>query len=417
MRRMLLCLLLLMPIFQITAQEQRSREPTSSLLTMLESVPDTIEVRQSFVTYIDYRAMESIRGIETPTVADFEDATELSGLWVATSIGFAGGVDLSYAFAGLGDMQAIMGFDMFDIDQSLTFGNLPNDALLIRGDFDTDAIQSAFIMRDYVSETVDDAVLLCPADGCDTGQLMDIMSRQPANLFGGRLGQSHPVAILPDGIVVSSAAEPPIDAMLSTYSGEIRSLADDIHYRTLAEAAQSMGTLAQFAYLSPGSIIDVDPFTAFNLEIETLEEYYELLGLPESESLIPPYTLAAFADVGTANEQIAIIALMYENLPDAETAAPALKAQLESANSLRTRSTFIELIEARDGSIGDAVIYEGDGSYVVMLPVRYPLPSNEHSETGFGRSSMIYRLFMESYFSRDTAYLIDRNTALAHVSE
>src|SRR5262249_12000534 len=89
------CFIMVALLFCLPVAAQDQSNP---LLDMLKLVPDTEQTRAGvpLVSYVDYRAVEQARGIETPpTKADFEKQTDVSGLWIAASQGVYSGLRLN----------------------------------------------------------------------------------------------------------------------------------------------------------------------------------------------------------------------------------------------------------------------------------------------------------------------------------
>src|SRR5690606_19202113 len=141
-------------------------------------VPDVPEVRETLVGYADYRAMESVRGIDTPTAQDFFDRTELSAQWVATSIGLSTGMPMDFFLRYLEDMPRLVGFGFFDIDRTLVFGQPPALGLVLEGDFPPERIAAAHSARDFVEHEIDGVTVWCSPDGCEKGVNADVKARE-----------------------------------------------------------------------------------------------------------------------------------------------------------------------------------------------------------------------------------------------
>ena len=377
-----------------------SAQDAPPLLRLLALTPDTESARMSIITYADYRALEAVRGIGQPTAEDFFNRTPLSGQWIAMSRGLLGGMDMSYFMSYLEGMAEAVGFDFFDIDRALNFGNPPGFGLVLEGTFDAARIAEAYQARDYNAEAVRGVPVWCPADGCAEGFRMNIAESNPANPFGGRLGRSEVLAVFSDSLLVNSADFQVVGAAVRAGLDAAPSLADAPDYAAVAGAALSLGVVTQAAFINPVHTLTFDPAALLvNGDTPTLPE----------TGLLPPYTLAAFVDAGTADEQIAAILLAY---PDAEQAAAAgaeLHTRLQTMDSIRVERPWRELIAERGGELDEWQVYtDADSGWsVAVVSMRYPLPSNElNSETSsFEPSSQVYRLLMAALLQRDTLFL------------
>ena len=381
----------------------------SPLVRLLSLVPDTPKIRESLITYADYRALENTRGIETPTLQDFADGSERSALWITASQGLTGGIDYINFFADLAGVPEQVGFSFFDIDRAIVFDDPPQIGTVLEGDFDPDAIAAAFEARDYLEETVRDVTVWCPNADCD-GQQMDMEKINPANPFGGRLGRSEPLAVLSPTLLGESPSFDALDAIIAAKQGENRSLADSPEYSAVAEAISAAGSVVQTIFINPIHTVSSLPDPALLLDAATDDDARATLEAQISETgSLPLYWLVAFGDVSTDTEQIALIALAYSNADIAQGAGVALKSSFETTVSLRVEgSTFGDLAVERGATIDDAYVYEAaNGWFVTVLPLHYPLPSNDRrgGPLAFEPSSQVYRLLVQALYTRDTTFL------------
>ena len=384
------------------AQMQDEEHP---LLQMLALVPDTVDVRESIVSYADYRAMEAVRGIDTPTAQDFDNGTDLSALWIASSMGISSGMQLNMLMPMLEEMELLVGFGFFDIDRSLTFNDPPGIGTILAGDLDPEQIRTAFTARDYTTEVSNGITVLCGANGCDSGMEMDLANRNPANPFGGQFGRSEPVALLPGGLLANSPSYAVIEAMLAAGQDEADSLADVASFRAIVEAAGEIGPVIQASFLSPMHLA-FDPVMILGPSA-TAENQAALEDVLATYNALPPYTVAGLLDVSDGDDQIALIALVYGDAEIAQAAGEEVVHRLEIGKSFVTDQTFTEIFDERSITIDEPYVYEGDGVALAMIPLRYPVPGNEPNEDGpvFTASGMGYRFLITSVYRRDTTFL------------
>ncbi|MBE0690359.1 MAG: hypothetical protein IH587_09595, partial [Anaerolineae bacterium] len=184
----------------LPAGAQDSAAGDQPLLDMLALVPDSPEARASIVSYVDYRAVEAARsGAAQPeSWADWQatrradaDAYEL---WVAAFTGVNSGPNVLLTTLQEAEAwPAILGFDFFDVDRALEYGQPPSLAQILYGDFDAGAIVAAYEAASFSAETVGDLTLLCGSTGCENGMQINLNNRNPANPFGGMLGRQEPL--------------------------------------------------------------------------------------------------------------------------------------------------------------------------------------------------------------------------------
>ncbi len=393
----LLSALLVMPL-------QAQDSEANPLLRLLALIPNSPDARQTMISYADYRALESIRGIDTPTKQDFDDRTDLGGQWIAATMGLSGGMPLQNLFLFFEDMPDLVGFSFFDIDRTMVFGEPPSMGNILEGDFDAERIGAALSARDFTENDFDGVPVWCGANGCENGVETDLANRNPGNPFGGDLGRSEPVGVVSDSLLVNSASDGVVRTLINTYQGEFRSLADTDDYAAIAEALADTGTIAQALFLNPQELSLSDPaiLLGANASPEQIEAIREQL-LTDEPNKLAPYSAIAFADVGTENEQLAVIALAYADAENAEAAAQEVTTRLENFTSFRTRQPFSDVLENASATIREPAVYISEnGSAVALIAVSYPLPSNEPQEGGarYQSSGLLYRYFISEVYSR-----------------
>jgi len=383
----------------VTAQDSRS-----NLLDMLEAIPDSLENRESLISYIDYRAMETAR----PGAAIYEKLSEMmtsegslaDGLFMAALRGVSSGPDfMTYLFSSGELWEETVGFDFFDIDRALTFGNPPAHVTILAGDFDTDAIASALTNLDYTSDTLGDFGLWCGAVGCDEGTKIDVKNRNLGNPFGGDLGRQQPV-IASDTMVMSSPAFPVLILSEDAVTDKLDSIADNLAYLAAVNSINPDNILIQANFVYFTQII---PYSGLDTEIEVLEARMEEL------ANLPQYELLLMADTATETEQVATITLVYSTLEDAETATVVVPERLATMDSLRFVRSLQEIFEDRGVSeiTTSAVLDDATDKALAIFEFHAPLASDtEEDGLGFVQSSMVYRVFVDMLYSRDTDWLV-----------
>lgn len=389
-RLILLTLIALLVMMPAAGQEDADDAADIPLLETLALVPaDALaDERTPLISYADYAEMVIARGMTRPTTDDFLDRTETSALWIGMTGGLIAGMQLSYFFVQVEEMEPLTGFSWMQIDRSLTFGDPPAMGLILGGEFDTDAITAAYTARDYTPSSAGDEVTVwCSAGGCD-GSSMDIRNRNPADPFGGELGRSQPVAVMPD-FVASSPEFALVRNIVDAYTGTEPSLADNAGVYAAAQAMASTGGIRQAMLFTQ-----------------------DALGVPATGSgPLPPYSLIFFADTWQDDTQIALIGMVYDSAADANAAVIEVLARLETAESTVANRSFMELLEQRGGEVYDAYVYQVDdaGPFVTLVLLHYPMPDNTVQDlggrSGYAPSSMVFRLLVDSLYRLDIGWL------------
>jgi hypothetical protein len=397
-------------LFSLLASPATANEATDPLLDMLARVPDGAIHGGGLVSYVDYRAVESARpGAARPRSSEewmaLRDAGEASfDLWLAAFRAVRSGSGLpAQAFVTAEDWSGVVGFDFFDIDRDLHFGDPPGDGLVLAGTFDQDAIAAAHAARAFTSTDGGDWTLLCGAGGCDEGSAIDLDSREPADPFGGQLGRQQPL-LISNEVLLSSAASDTVEAMRDTAEGTRRSLADDPTVRTALAVIPDDATLRQVTLASWLLFVGIEGLVSgAATDEEFLQDDFERFAV----ELIPQYRLVMLADTATPDEQVTYVALVYDSEDDARSAAAVLPGRIDVLDSIRSDGPLRELFADQgvsDIEVSVHVAPEGSGAATV-LALHAPLASSDLTGDSVVPSSLPYRLLVEMVLSRDVLWL------------
>ena len=374
----------------LPAGAQDSAAGDQPLLDMLALVPDSPEARASIVSYVDYRAVEAARsGAAQPeSWADWQatrradaDAYEL---WVAAFTGVNSGPNVLLTTLQEAEAwPAILGFDFFDVDRALEYGQPPSLAQILYGDFDAGAIVAAYEAASFSAETVGDLTLLCGSTGCENGMQINLNNRNPANPFGGMLGRQEPLLIAP-GHLVDSANSALIDQHSALLQGERPSLADDPQFQAAARAVTREGLLRQ------AQLVNAD-----------------MLGVEgESSEPIPSYGLLVLADAATDSEQVTTVGLVYAGIEEAQAAAAALPGRIENYTTLASSRALTDMLAERDaGYTVDVFEDTASETAVALVVLRAPLAGAYEADGWLPSSSQIYRMLMQMLYQRDLGWI------------
>jgi hypothetical protein len=249
-----------------------------------------------------------------------------------------------------GETPGLVGFDLFEIDQELNYGTPPQDTKQLAGAFDLDTVRSTFEERSYAQAARDDAELWCGEVGCEGGLETNLVTRNPANPFGGDLGRTQPL-LIDDNTLISSASADMIEEHIAVAQGERRSLGETGEYQAAVNALISDGTLLQALFLGGETLLQyttISPATGM-LSIELSEEALAALvqEMVEGYETLPQFSLLAVGDVVTETEHQARVILVYGSREDAERAAEVLPGRLDTYQSQVTRQRLSEMLADR----------------------------------------------------------------------
>lgn len=352
---------------------------------MFAFVPDAPQVRESFVSYINYAALEATGpyGEIVPenvqafnALDDFEQR-----LWMHRSLRWqAGPPDVFQALiTTLRDETEtpVNGFDFFAISEAVAFGNPPTQGQVIAADYDLQTFADAQVALDYEQTTFGRLEAWCPVNGCDAGIDIDLRNAERSNLFDSSgLGRKPPILVTED--YLASAFDVDVArAMANAYDGEGRSIMDVRDYRTVfaavTDAERYSGDLMQVIFLP------VEPQPIGMTMLSTVTSPGESPQIPETWATygdLPPYLMVAIADRQEGDEQVAMLALLYDNRANAEAAAVELENRLAhfSGEVLRRDPDAPSFFDDVPGAVLESHVFEQDDLYVAVAQIRHELP-------------------------------------------
>ena len=422
----------------ISAQDSTPSDP---LLEMLALIPDTPEIRAEMhdaeshwnVSYMDYQGIVAARPgaaqitswAEYDTMHDSADeaAQTGAGLWLAALAGAGSGphflMQSAFYDRDANPMPNVVGFDFFAVTQGLQYAYPPNLATILAGDFDAAAIAQAFSNRGYTAQEYADGTLWCGPDGCESGQAANMEQVNPANPFGGHLGQEQPLLVR-SGYLISSPDYGRIAVYPGLLDGSTPTLADAPDFQAAADAVLTAGTLIQAQFYDPAIFTWDDPALAALGGIGWVTSVWASPDLPEADRAflrdradaayipLPRYSLVIFADLVDGDDQLVLTGLVYANAETAQTAADAVYARMNEYISIVWRRSLIEMVAYWDGVIERPQLYTHatSGQTVVVIVWRAPLPSPEPLDGHvFMQSSMSFRYLDSMIRGQDLGWL------------
>ena len=356
--------------------QEATLEPGSEqppLLEMLALVPDVPEALAStaydpFLSYVDYRAVEDARsGVPTfESWADYAEAREARDvdirLWSVNGVRIRTGPDFFRFLDDSAETAEVVGFDLFDIDRALTFGKPPARGVILQGEFDAPAIEEAYSARGYTAGQNNGVVLLQRDDG-ESGAAIDVSGINLANPFGGQIGRREPLAATRE-YLLSTSNDALFDDMVSSYVGYAQSLYTRPELVAAAEAVSiGHGDLLQALFYDPETVGAPSPDTR---------------NITTRYGPLPAYSVAVVADLQDGPDQIALVALVYENEDKARAAAAELTDRLGDFPNLTARMREPAIAQEPNATLEAPNVYfsPGTGLYVALASVRYLTPPN-----------------------------------------
>lgn len=318
--------------------------PTGSLPAMLDSAPDRLAddslPLNDVAQYADIAGWMAANGVAPPeTLTDPELAAweaELANLAISPSLRERG-LDPVW--------QATYGFDLTQVEQVLSIGQAPDYVTILRGTFDPEVLQAAWVSSGYQAVEVEGQTIwsLFPGDTID----LSAQASRPA------MGTFNNVAVLDDGTLVAAAKTSRLGSTLEVVNGNAPSLAenDDVAalllpgtgVERLASAVISKGSLLQATVGSmPASGATPTPTTA---PIATPEDE---TGMPEVNVVLLGIPLPAVPDRATPEGQVEAHRLtmlfVVDDMADAQAARREIVARLERDRSPATGEPYTDRI-------------------------------------------------------------------------
>jgi hypothetical protein len=418
-RWFLLGLLVCWLALPITAQEDgetETEDPPSfdlPLAEMLALVPDTLEARET-LSYANYAGIAQAH----PSATRPESYTEFLALdnaadeglqrWLSSAMGglVSGWPEIGRAIRQAEEAEAVVGFDLFDIDHSLTVFNQPARFDIFYGDFEEEAIITAHENRDYTLEAEEPFIRLQPPG--DPFEI-NLAEQDYSNLFGGELGRRQPVGIS-ENMVFSSPSPETLDAAQNTLNGDRRALIDSEDVQTIVEIIVSDdAVIRQMTLLSPtfigsGANYSVPPSATF-------EQREAILAQAEADFIeMPQYQLVAITDHATPEVERTRVILVYLQAEDAQQAADVWIEKFEAYESLMRRSPLVDFFnddEVRQFTYETSVYTSeltGFSAAILTIENIHPIGIEDEIRMPYV-SGQGYRLLMQTVFQRDLGWL------------
>jgi len=288
----------------------------------------------------------------------------------------------------------LLGIDLFQISATVAFGEPPFQVLALLGEFDPQLVRAAFSERDYVVSADSSAgLLLCPAEGCDQGAVVDLGSQEPANPFGGAFGRRQP-ALAAAAHLISSPSDAALGSVARVIEGSGPSLASLAPVRALTELLAGSGHLLNLTVVNPGLLSVVDPLQLGWLEPDQAQERLQAL----AEVPLPPYSLAAYAAVVDSGFDRGLVLLVYANQQQAEQAVTALEARLNDL-PLTPRGPSFAAVWTDYGELAAVRAEAAAGRWVVMVQLSAPAPAS-------GRAAVPFTALLNELLRHETLWLL-----------
>jgi hypothetical protein len=386
----LLLLALLLALHTTPAQAADDDRLDHPFVTMLDQIPAT-GAFSPIITYGDYRAAEQarVRQLSPSTYAEYAalDSFDTSfWLWTYSRIAYLK-FDTSLHFSRTAPlMGTTVGYDWFDIDRIMTYGLYPDNGILLGGEFDPDAIAQAHTTLNYAPSQINGIPAWCSPNGCEDGGRVNLSNAFNGTLFGSRYGR-YQTFLTPPGYLASASEYSILEETAATIAGEQPSLLDAPAYRALVAAlfdpTRYNGPFVQAQIYPAESIyadIDLTQFDDAESYLEALRtRAVSIYFRPRQQwqmfpyGFLPAYDLLAFADRQEGDDQVALIAAVYRDRADAETARDELHQRVITYANEDLTNQVRPFLDQFDSKIIPPRLFQADDGYTVLIiEVQYP---------------------------------------------
>jgi hypothetical protein len=391
-------LIVLVVLFSFPVIAQNDPNETHPMLNLLSFVPDTPEVRSAFY-YADIETSVATR-FGTRQYANSEEWYEFpdeQDVWQAALPHvmpiFHNNFSLMVADAG-----ETTGINYFSIERTAWFGQDESYGLIMEGDFDTEAIVTAYKERDWELTPNDDSILvLCSNLGCEEGSVIDFTNRNTANPFGGELGRREPIALV-DDYIFNAIEMDSFETMLMTRAGLHPSLGAAADVQAAVRNLNLYGSIRQAAIFNHADLIQ----TMLPLTIEPAARRRTLNQIQD----VPVAQLLMLVDTANPFIEAGHLLLVYATQADAQIAQAALSQNLSPDSNLvlAPNGTLRQLMESR-GILQPVTMIEDEmsGYFVVRVSLQNSLTiGTAHSTNGsLIPSGIQFYLFLRMVQVRD----------------
>jgi hypothetical protein len=336
-----------------------------SLPAMLELAPDRLAddslPLNDIARYADIAAWMAAAGLPTP--ASLDDPALVA--WEAELDNLT--IPLSLRERGLDPVwQRTYGFDLTQVGQVLIIGQAPDYVMILRGNFDPEELQTAWVASGYQAVEVEGQTIwsLFPGDTID----LSAQESRPA------MGAFNNVVMLEDGTLVAAARMSRLGSVLDVVNDDAPTLAEHDDIAALMDPATGIEDLVS-AVISKGSLlqgipasmpIPASPVTASPAaspeatptdDAGMPEVNLVLLGVP----LVPPDDDATPAPESTSQRAMTIM-LVFDSDDDARQARAEIESRLGQARSPVTGQGY----GGRLAGV-EAIVLDQDDRAIVIL--------------------------------------------------
>jgi hypothetical protein len=270
-----------------------------SLIKLLELVPKQDYTCSNIISYVDYRACEQSRPdtVRPQSASEFKNSREMMFEWGAGIMPFASRI---HRLSPDKEWKESVGFDFFQIDQTIFYGMLEHSGMVLAGNFDVEEIGTALSELGYQATSKDNSLLW-------NNERQNPVDRD--NPFVGQDGGFEPIAVNRNYIFNAPTLQGVTDILDATQNYAL-SIADIPSYRAAANILAGMGLIRECQLICSDQIRDY--FFMWPGEL-TSSQAQKVIKTIKGYGELPDYELVAVADIVKEGKQSATILLIFDS--------------------------------------------------------------------------------------------------------
>ena len=415
------------------------------LTALLAVTPDVSSLKEfPPIRFINYRAAEAASGVAMPeswAAIQAMDKQTFDSWASAMSRIDDDPLDVSHAVTGatvaramptlppsqagiIGGLPNVLGVEFFAIDSALAMGMPrrkvlgqdydPQFVVILGGGpdlSDMKSLRAALTVRDFDVREVSGVPVWNRSDDSETKlgtmALTDVFGRPWIDPFGINQGAAAKIAVLP-GILAGSSRLSATALMIETVQGVMPSLADAPDFRAAVAAITDQETFN--GRLVQAMFVGRSHFTAERVSLGRLgpysspsrrAEFIKWL-LETRRGRLPQYRLVALADRQEGEEEVAVLAMVYDDSRSAEAAATVIADRMADYEPVRYHVPIAEMFDLRTSTH----VYQARDAEQAIAVMSLSHTPQQVSETGLTRRGKLFETLAAGIVQSDADYLV-----------
>lgn len=337
-----------------------------------------------FFSYADLKGLTAlVPGVALPAegqmAEDYLRSDSGSAFIRAMSGVSAGYGELIQTLFQLDMVKDATGLSVLKVEQTAEVGKQPQRLVVLRGGFDTQAVQQALAAKGYQASTEQQG-LWCPDGDCALGAKVDLAGRDPGFLFGGLLGARWPV-YFGKGVLMASPSE---GAIRAASQRRPNLLEDEVVSAAVTAIGEDLGQVHQLLLLDPAKVLDGT----------------------RAGSSWSGIGMLAMAQVDGADAQRVVITISYDDGAQAEAARAALDVGVPDV-VLAGGQPLPFLVEDLGGEWEDASVTQTGTGAVLRIPLRFPEQREALAADGRMSPGLPFSFFTKMVIQLDLHWLAE----------